>query len=88
VALNTVAGEIRAAGARALAVPTDMGDERQVANLMTRILEAFGRLDVAFNNAGSGHRIRGRLRRSATSSSRPITGMRPCAPLWVLRPDR
>ena len=54
-ALNTVAGEIRAAGARALAVPTDMGDERQVANLMTKILEAFGRLDVAFNNAGSGH---------------------------------
>ena len=54
-ALNKVADEIRAAGARALVVPTDMGDEGQVAKLVTRILETFGRLDVAFNNAGSGH---------------------------------
>ncbi len=54
-ALNRVADEIRAAGGRALVVPTDMGDAGQVASLMTRILETFGRLDVAFNNAGSGH---------------------------------
>jgi len=32
-----------------------MGDEGQVASLVTRVLETFGRLDVAFNNAGSGH---------------------------------
>jgi NAD(P)-dependent dehydrogenase (short-subunit alcohol dehydrogenase family) len=55
-ALSEVADEIRAAGARALVVPTDMGDEGEVATLITRILETFGRLDVAFNNAGSGHR--------------------------------
>ena len=55
-ALNRVADEIRAAGAHAFVVPTDMGDEGQVASLVTRVLETFGRLDVAFNNAGSGHR--------------------------------
>ena len=34
-ALNRVADEIRSAGARALVVPTDMGDEGQVASLVT-----------------------------------------------------
>jgi len=54
-ALNEVAKDIRAAGARALAVPADMGVEGQIVHLMARILETYGRLDVAFNNAGSGH---------------------------------
>jgi NAD(P)-dependent dehydrogenase (short-subunit alcohol dehydrogenase family) len=54
-ALNEVAEDIRAAGARALAVPADMGVEGQIVHLMARILETYGRLDVAFNNAGSGH---------------------------------
>jgi len=54
-ALNALAGEIRTSAAHVLVVPTDMGDERQVERLVARILENFGRLDVAFNNAGSGH---------------------------------
>ena len=37
-----------------LAVPTDVGDPASVANLFARTKEAFGRLDLLFNNAGTG----------------------------------
>jgi NAD(P)-dependent dehydrogenase (short-subunit alcohol dehydrogenase family) len=42
------------AGARALAVPTDVGDPASVRALFARTKEAFGRLDLLFNNAGIG----------------------------------
>jgi NAD(P)-dependent dehydrogenase (short-subunit alcohol dehydrogenase family) len=42
------------AGSRALAVPTDVGDPASVKNLFAKTKEAFGRLDVLFNNAGTG----------------------------------
>jgi len=40
------------AGARALAVPTDVSDAQSVRALFTRAKEAFTRLDLLFNNAG------------------------------------
>ena len=43
-----------APGAAALAVPTDVTDPGQVAALFDRIAERFGRLDLLFNNAGTG----------------------------------
>ena len=42
------------AGAQALAVPTDVSDPEQVRALFERTREAFGRLDLLFNNAGIG----------------------------------
>ena len=39
---------------RAIAVPTDVGDPQSVRHLFDRAQESFGRLDVMFNNAGSG----------------------------------
>jgi len=39
---------------RALVVPTDVGDPESVRSLFTRTKEAFGRLDLLFNNAGIG----------------------------------
>ena len=41
-------------GARALAVPTDVGDPASVKALFAATKERFGRLDVLFNNAGTG----------------------------------
>jgi NAD(P)-dependent dehydrogenase (short-subunit alcohol dehydrogenase family) len=42
------------AGARAIAVPTDVGDPESVRALFAKVKEAFGRLDLLFNNAGRG----------------------------------
>ena len=50
-ALNAVAAEI---GSNAMAIPTDVMDPKSVANLFAQTKEKFGRLDVLFNNAGSG----------------------------------
>ena len=43
-----------AAGARALAVPADVSDPASVHALFDKTKEAFGRLDLLFNNAGTG----------------------------------
>ena len=40
--------------ARALAVVTDVGDAQSVAALFAALKDRFGRLDLLFNNAGSG----------------------------------
>jgi NAD(P)-dependent dehydrogenase (short-subunit alcohol dehydrogenase family) len=46
--------EEAAAGERALAVPADVTDPKSVRSLFARTKEAFGRLDLLFNNAGVG----------------------------------
>jgi len=43
---------VRASGAKALFVCTDIRIETQIQNLMLRTAEAFGRIDVLCNNAG------------------------------------
>jgi NAD(P)-dependent dehydrogenase (short-subunit alcohol dehydrogenase family) len=56
-ALDAVVGDIESSGGRALAVPTDVTDDGAVRRLVERTVEAYGRLDIAFNNAaGGGHR--------------------------------
>lgn len=54
-ALAAIAQEIRGGGGEALVVGTDVGDPDAVKRLVERTVEEFGRLDVAFNNAGAGH---------------------------------
>ncbi|MDD0837757.1 SDR family NAD(P)-dependent oxidoreductase [Curvibacter sp. HBC61] len=49
--LQAVAAE-SGAGERALVVPADVADEASVAQLFARTVDAFGRLDLLFNNAG------------------------------------
>jgi len=45
---------VKEIGSQALAVPTDVSDPASVANLFATTKAAFGRLDVLFNNAGTG----------------------------------
>lgn len=53
-ALESTVSEARELGSRALAVQTDVGDPEAVRDLFAKTKEAFGRLDVLFNNAGTG----------------------------------
>ncbi|MBI3711103.1 MAG: SDR family oxidoreductase [Proteobacteria bacterium] len=53
-ALEAAAKEGKSSGSRALAVPTDVGDPASVRALFAKTKEAFGRLDLLFNNAGIG----------------------------------
>ncbi len=53
-ALQETIAEAGADGARALAVPTDVSNPASVAELFAATVRAFGRLDLLFNNAGTG----------------------------------
>jgi NAD(P)-dependent dehydrogenase (short-subunit alcohol dehydrogenase family) len=55
-ALEAVASEIASEGKQAIAAPTDVTDAAAVDRLVATVVERYGRLDGAFNNAGSGHR--------------------------------
>jgi NAD(P)-dependent dehydrogenase (short-subunit alcohol dehydrogenase family) len=52
--LEETAREIAALGRRALAVSCDVGDPQSVKALFAKTAEAFGRLDLLFNNAVTG----------------------------------
>jgi NAD(P)-dependent dehydrogenase (short-subunit alcohol dehydrogenase family) len=52
--LERVAASAGGGRDRALVVPTDVADPGSVRNLFARTKEAFGRLDLLFNNAGIG----------------------------------
>ena len=51
-AAESAAAELTASGHQALAVACDVADEQQVAALVKHTVDTFGRLDMAFNNAG------------------------------------
>jgi len=52
--LDKVAAEIKAKGREALAVATDVADGASVEALFAKVRDAFGRVDLLFNNAGMG----------------------------------
>jgi NAD(P)-dependent dehydrogenase (short-subunit alcohol dehydrogenase family) len=51
-ALRAATEELTAAGYRAIGVTCDVADEAQAAAMVERAVATFGRLDMAFNNAG------------------------------------
>ena len=50
--LQEVAREVEGRGGRGLAVPADVSDEAQVAAAAAAALEAFGHIEILFNNVG------------------------------------
>ena len=52
--LEAAAAEGKSTGSQSLAVPTDVSDPESIRALFARTMEAFGRLDLLFNNAGIG----------------------------------
>ena len=53
--LEALAGEIRAAGGEAVAVPGDIARREDVRIVIGSAIEGLGRLDILVNNAGLGH---------------------------------
>ncbi|MCB1312045.1 MAG: SDR family NAD(P)-dependent oxidoreductase, partial [Sedimentitalea sp.] len=51
-AAEAVAEEIRTAGGEAIAHGADVADEADVADMVARAMEAWGRIDIVVNNAG------------------------------------
>ncbi|HEY3413652.1 MAG TPA: SDR family oxidoreductase [Armatimonadota bacterium] len=54
---SKVVQDILATGGKAVALNADVSDASQVADLVTRTVEAFGRLDIMVNNAGIEHKM-------------------------------
>jgi 7-alpha-hydroxysteroid dehydrogenase len=50
--LNEVAAAVVSAGRKALVVPTDVMELEQLASLVERTMDEFGRIDILVNNAG------------------------------------
>lgn len=50
--IESLANELRAQGAKALAITTDITDHQQVKKLADTAVQAYGRIDVMLNNAG------------------------------------
>jgi 3-oxoacyl-[acyl-carrier protein] reductase len=50
--LDAVAGEIRAAGAKALVLPGDVTKKADCERIVQEVIRTFGRLDILINNAG------------------------------------
>lgn len=53
--MEAVVESVRSEGAESIAVPCDVRIETDVQNLISKTVEAFGRLDVFVNNAGVGY---------------------------------
>jgi len=53
--IEKVRDEIMALGRRSLAIVTDVCVKEQVANMVKKVIDEFGRIDILVNNAGTSH---------------------------------
>src|SRR5512141_2290715 len=52
--LEQLAGEIRSSGGEALPLAVDISEPQQIETMVRSAIEAHGRIDILFNNAGFG----------------------------------
>ena len=52
--LDDVAEQVRALGASALVIPTDVADQEQVDRMMAQVIDQYSSVDILVNNAGIG----------------------------------
>ncbi len=50
--IKAVTEQVKATGAEAVGIRSDISDSAQVGRMMDQVIEAFGRIDVLINNAG------------------------------------
>jgi NAD(P)-dependent dehydrogenase (short-subunit alcohol dehydrogenase family) len=77
--INETAAEVRKLGQRAMAIPTDVIDSRQVENLMEKAIGAFNHVDILVNNAG--------IARGIEPSPWDATPIQP-GPIWELSDEK
>jgi short-subunit dehydrogenase len=82
-ALEQLAAEIGAAGGRALAVPTDVGDRAAAERLLARAAEHFSGIDVLVNNAGANRR--GPIERYTATELAAVVEVNLVAPIVLTR---
>jgi short-subunit dehydrogenase len=82
-ALERLAGEIDAAGGRALAVPTDVGDIEVARRLLATAAARFGGIDILVNNAGANKR--GAIERYSPEELAGVVRINLTAPIVLTR---
>lgn len=53
--LDSVADEMRQFNRDVLVIPTDVSSQEQVHDMVQKVIETYGRIDILFNNAGSSY---------------------------------
>ncbi|MDQ5824549.1 MAG: SDR family NAD(P)-dependent oxidoreductase, partial [Chloroflexota bacterium] len=81
--LEQVAWEVSARGGRAVPLQVDLNEEVERADLVSRVLEEFGRLDILVNNAGVMQR--GGLLTKSTLDITTAVGTNLLAPMELTR---
>ena len=52
--MEKTVGELKGTGGDVIAVPTDITQERQVVEMVQKVIDAFGKIDILVNNSGIG----------------------------------
>ena len=52
--MEKTVGELKGMGGDVMAVPTDITQERQVVEMVQKVIDAFGKIDILVNNSGIG----------------------------------
>jgi NADP-dependent 3-hydroxy acid dehydrogenase YdfG len=81
--LESLVADITRTGGRALAVPGDVTSDQDMSSLVSRAVEAFGRLDVMICNAGIGYH--GTLEETSPEAMRRVVDVNVLGTLYAAR---